>query len=82
LDQAALHIVEVGLAKASEGPLGWGVASAAHTTCTMSYALKEDSIFINNTLLGTVIRLFIPASVNLYTDKPVGDLLWTNPWMV
>ena len=28
-------------------------------------------------MLGTVIRLFIPASVHLYTDKPVGDLLRT-----
>ena len=35
-----------------------------------------------HTLLGTVIQLFIPASVHLYTDKPAGDLLWTNPRVV
>ena len=35
-----------------------------------------------HTLLGTVIRLFIPASVHLYTDKLAGDLLWTNWWVV
>ena len=29
-------------------------------------------------MLGTVIQLFIPAYVHLYTDKPAGDLLWTN----
>ena len=33
-------------------------------------------------MLGTVTRLFIPASVHLYTDKPAGDLLWTNPRVV
>ena len=22
------------------------------------------------------------STVHLYTDKPVGDLLWTNPWVV
>jgi hypothetical protein len=34
-----------------------------------------------DTLLGTFIRLFIPASVRLYTDKLAGDLLWkTGGW--
>ena len=27
-----------------------------------------------DTLLGTVVRLFIPASVHLYTDRPAGGL--------
>ena len=35
-----------------------------------------------HTLLGPVIQLFIPASVHLNTDKPAGDLLWTNPRVV
>ena len=29
-----------------------------------------------------IILLFIPASVHLYTDKPAGDLLWTNQRVV
>ena len=31
-----------------------------------------------HTLLGTVRRLFIPASVHLNMDKPVADLLWQS----
>ena len=45
-----------------------------------------SSVFVEtcgaHTLLGTVTLLFIPASVHLYTDKPAGDLLWTNPRVV
>ena len=33
----------------------------------------------SNVVVGfELLRLFIPASVHLYTDKPAGDLLWTN----
>ena len=41
-----------------------------------------------HTLLGTwnsqtaVQVLLIPASVYMYTDKSVGDLLWTNPQVI
>ena len=31
-----------------------------------------------HSLLRAVSQLFIPASVHLHTDKPAGDLLWTN----
>jgi hypothetical protein len=31
------------------------------------------------TLLGTITH---SSSVQLYTDKPAGDLLWTNSWVV
>ena len=31
-----------------------------------------------HTLLGPGILLIIPATVHLYMDKPVGELLWTN----
>ena len=37
LDEAAVHIVDVGLANASDDPLGWGMASTAHTMCTTLY---------------------------------------------
>jgi hypothetical protein len=40
------------------------------------------SVFVEgsgaHTLLGTVIQVFNPASVHLYTDKPADDLHWTN----
>ena len=45
--------------------------------------LASSSVFVEtygtHTLLGTVLRLFIPASVQLYMDKPICDLqqvLW------
>ena len=44
--------------------------------------LTYSDVFIEtlgaHTLLGTVMQLFSPASVHLYTDKPAGDLLWSN----
>jgi hypothetical protein len=50
-------------------------------TCPNLQVTYSD-IFIEtlraHTLLGTVIQLFIPASVHLYMDKPAGYLLWTN----
>ena len=30
-------------------------------------------------MLEAVIQPFIPATVRLYTEKPAGVLLWTNP---
>jgi hypothetical protein len=49
--------------------------------CTIVYC-----VFVNtcgaHRLLGTVTRLFNPASVHLYMDKPADDLLLTNPRVV
>ena len=35
-----------------------------------------------HTLLETVSRLFIPATVNMYMDKPVCNLVWTKQGVV
>ena len=35
-----------------------------------------------HTLLVTNMLLFIPGSAHLYIDKPVDDLLWTNPQVI
>jgi hypothetical protein len=47
-------------------------------TCRWQYSDVFIETLGAHTLLGTVIQLFIPASQHLYTDKPAGDLLWTN----
>ena len=48
----------------------------------VTYSNVFVETFGAHTLLGTVIQLLNPASVHLFTDKPAGDLHWTNPRVV
>ena len=60
--------------------------SYTHVYCSLRtivfWLVTYSSVFAEtsgaHTLLGTVIQLLNPASAHLFTDKPAGDLHWTN----